>query len=130
MMKCAAFFLAAFTLLGIQPNARADNQGHDIYFCPWADMVLRIDYDRGGGHVAVTSGTNVPTPGSYDVQTSRVVIGTADVMEAKFAIPDSSFWYTFVLQIWPDETVRLDNIRIHSTSQKTWKQSGYCFVVR
>lgn len=130
VMLRAAFWIAmvVIALVGIDTDVWASSQTQARFFCPWADMVLRIDYDRAQGHVAVTSGSTVPTPGTYEVKASRVMIGAANVEEVRFAIPDDSFWYTFVLQVWPNHAARLDNIRIQRESQRVWKQSGYCFM--
>lgn len=112
----------------VSAGSTASDAAKSTFYCPWADMVLRIKIDRQANSVTIDSGAAVPTPGTYDAQILPSKIGAADVEEIRFQITDQSYWYAFVLRLWGADLVTLENKRTKRSTGKARKQSGYCFV--
>jgi hypothetical protein len=60
--NAALAFFATTVLFSVSSNAYAVQ----TMYCGWADMVLKMELDENSKTVTVNSGTNVPTPGTYN----------------------------------------------------------------
>jgi hypothetical protein len=89
------------------------------YYCPWADMVVRLRFDVKSQTVSV-SGTSLP-----------VEIGPPQLQPygndpaAVFTQRAGGYVYDYELH-WPEKGGHLWNRRVNLTSGRVWSQRGYC----
>lgn len=112
-------------------DSSASDSPEPKYYCPWAGMVIRVELDRKAKQVSILSSDGVRWKDDYKYTLHRIKIGAADVDEFRFAVPSSNYWYTFALQHWVQaDFVQLNNVRLNTETNKTWKESGLCYVER
>ncbi len=117
--------LVGLLLLAVPRNALSE-----VFFCPWADTVVRIELVEGRSRALVETGSGNFDP-SQPIPTIQGIksMGAADVGTVEFSARDGGYHNIFQLEFW-SAGVMLNNIRMRPDEDRIFRNYGWCLQRR